>query len=172
MIHARSEAQRRELTAPVVLHQLVVGQEVLERIRKSLRLKYRPLFDPPAGADQGIAGTREQGGIGLDRSRAILQPPREAVVQTPEPGLSRLAQIEVGEQPPQGDAGGAQPGLLDAADPPHELRRPAARNAVGEQEIEVFLLREAADHGAHGHLSVTLLQYSSRRNTRRFEGFR
>ena len=33
--------------------------------------------------------------------------------------------IEIGEQPPQGDAGAAHPGLLDPAQPAHELRQQA-----------------------------------------------
>jgi hypothetical protein len=36
-----------------------------------------------------------------------------------------------------------------------------ARNAVGEQKIDVFLLYGARDEGFRGHLSVIRLQYSA-----------
>ena len=65
---------------------------------------------------------------------------------------SRLAEVEIGEQAPQEDAGRAQPRLLDPAQPTHELRQPAPRNAVGQQEIDVFLLNDAIDQGAGSHL--------------------
>ena len=62
-------------------------------------------------------------------------------MQALESRLLGFAEVEVGEQAPQEDAGRAQPRLLDPAQPAHELRQPAPRNAVGQQEIDVFLLR-------------------------------
>ena len=66
----------------------------------------------------------------------------------------RLAQVEIGEQPPHADRQVAHQRLLDLAEPAHESRQQAARNAVGEQEIDVLLLRvhsqnrDADRHGA------------------------
>jgi hypothetical protein len=69
-----------------------------------------------------------------------------------------LAQVEIAEQAPQKDADRAQPRLLDPAQPTHELRQPAPWNAVGQEEIDVFLLDDAIDQGSGSHLNVTRLQ--------------
>ena len=54
-------------------------------------------------------------GIAIDRTRALLQPPGEAVVQALEVLLLGLAEVEIAEQAPQSDTGRTQPRLLDPA---------------------------------------------------------
>ena len=97
-------------------------------------------------------GLTSDGGIGIDRPGAVLQLAGEAVVQARELGLLRLAQVEVGEQPPEPDRQVAHERLLDLAEPAHEPGRQPPRNAVGQQEIEVFLLEDLAisDADCHG----------------------
>src|ERR1700743_627976 len=97
-------------------------------------------------------------GIGVDGPRAVLQPPREAGVQALEMCFLGLAEVEIGEQAPQKDTDRAQPRLLDPAQPTHELRQPASWNAVGQEEVDIFLLDDAIDQGAGSHLNVTRLQ--------------
>jgi hypothetical protein len=75
-------------------------------------------------------------------------------VQAPELGLFRLRQVEVGKQPPAGDRGIAHKGVLDLAEPAHEARQRRPRDAVGQQEIEVFLLGQGGDHPPDCHQSV------------------
>jgi hypothetical protein len=76
---------------------------------------------------------------------ALLQFADEALVHAAEARGLGLAEIEPGEQPPQPDGRVADERLLDLAEPADEQRREPARNAVGQQEIEV-LLREQPQH--------------------------
>ncbi len=94
----------------------------------------------PTIASQGLASIA---GIGIDRPRAGLQLADEAVVQAGEVRFLRLVQAQVGEQPPDRDRKVAHQRLLDPAEPAHEAGQQLARNAVGEQEIEVLLLQRS-----------------------------
>ena len=64
---------------------------------------------------------------GIDRARAVFQFAGEAVVQAAELRLLGLAQIEVGEQPPQRDREVAHQRLLDLAEPADEAGRASRR---------------------------------------------
>jgi hypothetical protein len=96
--------------------------------------------------------------IAVDGTDAVLQLAGKARVQALEARFLGLAEVEVAEQAPQEDAGRGEPRLLDPAQPTHELREPAPRNAVGQEEIDVFLLDDAIDQGAGSHLNVIRLQ--------------
>src|SRR3974390_3086308 len=96
--------------------------------------------------------------VPIDGAGAILQFPGEASMQALELKGLGLAQVEVREQTPQGDAAVADPGVLDAAPPAHEARHETARNAIAEQEIDVLLLGQPANQGFCVHLSVISLQ--------------
>jgi hypothetical protein len=76
-------------------------------------------------------------------------------VQARELGLFRLGQIEVREQPPAGDGKIPHQRVLDLAEPAHEAgdRRPG--NPVGQQEVNVFLLREGGDEAFDCHETVS-----------------
>ena len=58
--------------------------------------------------------------------------------------LLRLAQVEIGEQAPDADRQVAHQRLLDLAEPAHEPGQQPARDAVGQQEVEVLLLEHSA----------------------------
>ncbi|MEY9359066.1 hypothetical protein ABH994_001787 [Bradyrhizobium yuanmingense] len=91
----------------------------------------------------------------IERPQARLQLPGEAVVQTPELRLARLRQIEVGEQLPQRDREVPHQGILDLGEPAHEAGQRRAGDAVGQQEVEIFLLGERGDEGFDCHESVS-----------------
>ena len=158
MIHARGQPQRRVLATLVVTHEVRVAQEIEERVREPLRLQHRPSSDRSAGADQRVAGTHQGAGVGIDWTHAVPQFAGKALVHALEARFLRFAQVEIGEQPPQGYTNAADQRLLDAAQPPHELRQQPAWNAVGEQKVDVLLLNNAGDQGFCSHLSVIRLQ--------------
>ncbi|MCR5864456.1 hypothetical protein [Aquincola sp. J276] len=109
-----------------------------------------------AGADDGIAGAAQQRGIGGHRAGTGAQLAGEAVVQAGKALLLGIAQVEVGEQPPHRDRQPRQQRAAQLAEAAHPARERDARDAVGEQEVQVFLLQQAAPgagfHGAVNHL--------------------
>ena len=162
MIHAGGEPKRRELAAAIVIDQFCVAEQIDQGIGEPLGLQHRAVLDPPTGAHQRIAGTREHGGVSVDRPGSRFELAREAFVQAVETFRLGLAQVQIGEQPPNRDGGCTKPGPLDSAHPADEQGEPAARNPVGEQEVEVLLLQDAHQPSAGGHVSVTRLKYSPR----------
>jgi len=116
------------------------------------------LRDLAARADERIAGTHQYARIRIDWPRPVLEFSGKAIVHALEARLFRFAQIEIGEQPPQRDTGAANQGLLDPAQPPHELGQEPAWNAVGEQEVDVLLLHDPGDQGSCSHLNVIRLK--------------
>ena len=66
-------------------------------------------------------------------------------------GLLGLAQVEIGERRQAPIEQVADQRLLDLAEPADELRRQPPRNAVGQQEVEVLLLRAGEDFGLQRH---------------------
>ena len=74
-------------------------------------------------------------------------------------------QVEIGEQAPDADRQIAHQRLLDLAEPAHELRGQPARNAVGEQEVDVLLLQRCADSSER-----TVMVLSTPPGTPRFDG--
>src|SRR5690606_37670849 len=80
---------------------------------------------------------------------ALAQLAREAVVQAVKAGFLRVAQVEVGEGPPHRHGRVAHQWLADAAEPAHEAREREAWHAVGEQEVQVFAERQAAQLALH-----------------------
>ena len=165
VVHARGQAQRHVLAAAVVAHQLGVAaaDPPAGTESPSPAAPIRPATCPqaPTIASQGLTSTA---GIGVDRPRAVLELAREAVVQALERVVLRFAQIQIGEQPPQARCRRAHTqGCSIRLSQPMKLREPAARNAVGQQEIDVFLLHDPLDQGARSHLNVIRLQYSARR---------
>ena len=79
----------------------------------------------------------------------------EAVVQAAKVGVAGVGQVQVGEELPDGDGEAAHERVLDLAEPAHEAGQGDARDAVGEEEVEVFLVREPVDEGAGFHGAVT-----------------
>ena len=69
-------------------------------IWKALDLQDLTVLDRPRCADNRIARADQQIRIEIDGTRTVLQPADEAIMQAAEALLTRLAQIQIGEQPP------------------------------------------------------------------------
>ena len=88
--------------------------------------------------------------VGVDRSRAFLQLPDEAVVKASEVRLLRVVQLQVvREEAKPADREVPDQRVLDLAEPAHELGQPPTWDAVGEQEIEVLRLEDPVQGGPH-----------------------
>ena len=133
------------------------AQQILQRVGKSLDLKELGPGDRPAGADDRVAGADQDGWIGVDRPGAVLELPGEALVHAAEIGFLRLRQIQIGKEPPQPDREVAHQRLLDPAEPAHELGQQPPGNAVGQQEIDVLLLKHTQHLGSQRHGPVNSL---------------
>jgi hypothetical protein len=136
------------------LDQSLVAEQILQRVRKSLGLEQRGAADCAAGADDRIAGAHQNVIAALDRAGAVPEFANEAIAKAFEPRLLGFAEIEVREYPPDGNGKIANQRLFDPTEPAHELRRQAARNAVGQQEVEVLLLENFQDLGLDRHVFV------------------
>ena len=79
-------------------------------------------------------------------------------MQAPEALLAGVAQVQVGEELPHGDGGITHPGDLDPAEPAHEARGGDAGNAVGEQEVDVFVHEDFQQLCMHAHDEAGVLE--------------
>src|SRR5262249_46055199 len=131
------------------------AEQVRQRVGKSLDLIEAGAGDRAGRADDRVTRADEDFGVVVDRARALPELPDEAIVQAAKTRLLRLAQVQVGEEAPQGDRQVAHQRLFDPAEPAHELRGQPAGNPVGEQEIEVLLLQQTQNPGAKRHRAVT-----------------
>ena len=161
VIHARGEPQRDITAVAVRVHEVALGQEFAERVRKSLGLVEPGAGDRAASADDGVARAHQDVRPAVDRARAVLELADEAIVHAAEARFLRLPQVEIGKEPPRADRQIAHQRLLDAAEPADELRDQPARNAVGEQEIDVLLLQDAQKLGADRHGAVNSAGYTA-----------
>ncbi len=96
-------------------------------------------------------------GSGSIGPRAFLQLADEAVAQTREMALLRLAEIEVAKQPPDADGNIAHQRLLDPAEPTHEPRGEPPGDAVRQREVETFVLRNCGNVRPDAHARLCLL---------------
>ena len=103
VIHARGQPQRREQPAAVVAHQLIVVQQIRQRIRKALRLQHGSVLHLTACAHQRVAGTRQDAPVRRRGPRTVLELAGKAGVQALESSAPGIAQIEVRKHPPQGN---------------------------------------------------------------------
>ena len=154
MIHARRQPKRYVTAIAVRFDKTAIAQQVFERIGKALGLIKLRAGDFAAGADDGITGADKDIGTGVDRARTILQFAREAIVHAAELRPLRLPQVEAGKLPPNPDRKVADDRLFDAAEPADELSREAARNAVGQEEIDILLFDQAHQLGTDRHGTV------------------
>src|SRR5262249_11029549 len=116
-----------------------IAEQVGQGVGKSLDLIERCARNRSTCADDRITGADEDLGVAIDRARSVLELADEAIVQAAKVLLLGLAQIQVAEKTPEPDRQVAQQRLLDPAEPTHEPRGQAARNSVGQQEVEVLL---------------------------------
>jgi hypothetical protein len=151
VVHGRGQAQRDVHAVAVALAVGAglrgVAQQVLDAVGEALGLEHRRALHRAAGADDGVAGAQQGLRVRVQRPRAGLERAREAGLQAVEVLCLGLRQVEVGEQPPDGDRQPGQPRAADAADAAHQARQCLTRHAVGEQEVQVLLQQQAAVPG-------------------------
>jgi len=156
VIHAGGQPQRRIATVPVQVDEVRVAEQVRQGIGPVLHLQQFVAGDGAASADDGVARADENIRIGVDRPGAVAQRTGEAVVQARELLFLRVAEVDVGEEAPGRDRDVAHHGLLDVREPAHEPGRETLGNPVGQEEVQILLLRQTVDDGAHCHGSVNL----------------
>ena len=139
VVHRRGEPQGDIDAVDEAWRRRVGPEEFGHRVRKALGLEHLRALHGPAGADDAVAGADQHLGVGVDRPRSRPQFPGEAVMQAGKAGLLRIAEIDIGEQPPHRHRGRPHHRVLDAREPAHESGELDARDAVGEQEVEVFV---------------------------------
>jgi hypothetical protein len=103
VIHARSQPQRDILAVAIEVDSGWIEQQLVQRVRKSLRLDQLVTMNAPGRADDRVAGAGHHAWIGVDGTGARFQFSGEAGVQTTEVFRLRLTQIEISKQPPDRD---------------------------------------------------------------------
>ncbi len=151
VIHACGEPERHVATVPVPVGERRIDKQLLEGVGETLRLDQRGAIDLTGRADDPVARADEHGGVRVDRPCARRELAGEAVVQAPERGSARVAQVHVREQAPDPDREVSHERLLDPAEPADEPGREPSRDAVGQQEVEIFLLEHRGEARADGH---------------------
>ena len=151
VVHTGSQAQRDVTAITIMLNQRRVAEQVKQGVGETFGLKHLNAGNCAAGTDDAITGAAHYVGVGVDRACTVLQLASEAVVQAAEFGFARVRQIKVGKHFPGGNRQVTNQRLFELAEPAHEASQQLARNAVGEQKIEVFLEDYAGDEFAYRH---------------------
>src|SRR5262245_27133334 len=138
VVHVGGDAQR-DVAAVAVAPGRLPAHQVAERVGKALGLPRPRVLDHSRRAHDAVARTDDDPRVRVHRARAVAQLADEAFVQAAKARGLRFVQIEVGEYAPGADREIAYQGLLDAAEPAHETRGEMARDAVGDEEIDVLL---------------------------------
>jgi glycosyltransferase involved in cell wall biosynthesis len=151
VIHAGLDAQRHVAAVAKGLRQRVVDEQVAQGVRKTLRLDQLALRHPAHGAHDRVARADHHAGVLVDRPRTGPELTHEAVVQAAKLRARGIAQIRCGEPAIQPERRVAHQRLFDRTDPAHRVRQQPARDAVGQQEVEILLLEETEERGAECH---------------------
>jgi len=99
-------------------------------------------------SDDGLAGADQKILVALDVTCVVFEASDEAVVQTPKVFLARLVPVQIGKQPPDADRQIAYQRLLELAEPTEAACGQASRDAIGQQEVDVFMTGDGPDRGA------------------------
>ena len=155
VVHAGAQAQRHKVALVPGTRVLIRTNQIGQRVGKAFGLEELPRFDAPVRADKSIYRAAHHRRVHVDGPRALLELAGKAVVHAGEAAFFRFTEVEVREVFPDGDGCVAHPGLLDFAEAPHELGQPCAWQAIGQQEVQVFLVQQIFDgladrHGAQG----------------------
>src|SRR4051794_865689 len=116
----------------------VVTKQVPQLIGEALYLQDAGALHRSGCPDYRIARTDQDIRVGIDRTHPVSKVPDEAVMQATEAFLTRLAQIQIGEEAPDADGQVADQRLLELAEPGEEAGCQPPGNAVGQQEIDVL----------------------------------
>src|SRR5262249_53514666 len=99
----------------------------------------------------------QHGGRAIDAARPGLEFTDEAVVQACKGGLFRFGEVGRTKQPEERNRAGAHERELDLAEPTHKKGQRAARDAIGEDEVELLVLEQTIKNGAQCHSPVVFL---------------
>jgi glycosyltransferase involved in cell wall biosynthesis len=151
VIHAGTQPQGYVDAVAEGTRELVVVDQLRQRVGEPLGLDQLGAGDRAARADDRVAGADEHAGILGDGPRAIAQRAHEAVVQAAEARLPGVRQVYVGEKTKERERRIAYDWLFDRAQAAHQAREQFARDAVGQQEIEIVLLQGGEERGSQCH---------------------
>ena len=155
VIHARGQPQRDELPVAVLLSQRRIAEQVRQRIGRALDLVEFVVANSSERADNAIRRADHDRRIGIGRPQAGTKLAGETVVHALEFALPGFRKVELGEQPPACDRQVAHERIFDLAEPAHEAGQRGARDTIGQEEIEIFLLCEGGDESFHCHEFVS-----------------
>ena len=159
VVHRRRQAQRDVEAALKRRRVLRRREQLVEAVRVALGLQHLVARDRAAGPDDGVARAGQDIGAGIERACTFDQLAREALVQRAEVALARVRQIQIGEQAPHRHRKAGQGATADAAEAPHQARQRDPRHPVGEQEVQILLLKKAGDC-ARFHAPVNCERYT------------
>lgn len=144
MVHGGLEAQGDVGAVAVAVDQIGLGEQVLEAVRETLGLIKGGAFDLAERADDGVTWAAQGIESRVNGAGAVFELANKTVVQAFKTALLGLVEIEVvGKQTPHGQRHAADQRLLNARKPTHKPCGQATRNAVGEEEIDLFLLGQS-----------------------------
>src|SRR5262249_36150373 len=133
-----------------------IVEQLAQTIGASFDLKRTPALHPTARPDDRVAGTDEDIRLRVDRTSAFAQLPGEAIVQTVESGLAGFVEPKIVREEAKGpERRHAHQMISHPTHPPHDASSERARQAVGQQEVEVFLLQERTDSSSYRHRNVS-----------------
>ena len=96
-------------------------------------------LDPTQRTDDAVAGADHGARVGVQRAGARFELTDKAVVQAVKVVLLGFSEVQIGDPLPRGNGQVAYPGRAPLAEPAHEAGECQAGNAVGQQEVQVFV---------------------------------
>ena len=150
VVHGRCQAQRDINTAFECVRMCLRLKQFSQRIAKPLGLKQLALLDGTAFTHNAVAGAGQHLGVVVYHAGAWLEAACKTVMQAGEIGMGRFREVQVGEQLPDADGRAAHPRAADFAQPADKARQRNSRYAVGQQEVDIFILENAAPGGQEG----------------------
>lgn len=146
VVHAGGQAQGDERTAFENAGPRGTGrrtpEQAVQGIGKAFCLINLSVLNAAAGANDGITGGGERVWGGVNRTDAGFEFPDKTSVQGVKVCFTGFAQVQVAEKFPDGYGQFRDPWVANLAPPAHQPGQGDARDAVGEQEIQVLLLQK------------------------------
>ena len=109
-----------------------LAEQVLQFVGKAFGLKNLSGLDLATTAQDAVAGAGQDMGAHVHRPGPVFELADEKVMQAGEFLLARFAEVNVGEQAPYMNRYPAHPGVLDLAEPSHEMGHSQPGDSVGQ----------------------------------------
>ena len=103
VIHGRADAQGGVTAVAQMFDDGGVADQVLQRVRKALGLKYARAFNGTAAPDDGVTGAGQHGRVCSSWPRTVFQAADKAVVQAAEGCLLGFVELQRGKTFPQAE---------------------------------------------------------------------